>query len=327
MPDRPSEARDARSQDEARPPQPTRGWLARPSTDHHGRVKTRSRLAEWSRTQRVRNLVRIGLRPVPISALVAVARRGGRVGKIAGQGLRGRPVAVAEGPGAGLVVDIGGSNPGYAIGNNELPVQEALHTLLSPGDVCFDVGANVGFFTLLAARSVGPEGRVVAFEPGPDNLTTLRKNVAQNDASQVMISPCAVSNTDGTDQLLLAEYSGGHSLVTQSIEAAGSMTVNTVTLDTFVRDHHARQPDVVKIDVEGAELAVLEGMRMLLDERRPTLVLELDAATGAEHDRNLERVRALLAAHAYDMHRLDPSYPGTWVVSHWICRGRHEAAG
>jgi FkbM family methyltransferase len=268
----------------------------------------------------VRNLIRIGLRPVPTSVLITAARRDDKVGKLAGQGLRGRQVTIAEGPGAGLVIDVGGSNPGYAVGTNELPVQHALAALLSPGDTCFDVGANVGFFTLIAARLVGRRGRVVAFEPGPDNLQVLRQNLAANAATQVTVSASAVSNTDGSGRLRLADYSGGHSLAPpQATEASGVIAVDTVTLDAFVRDHDIGAPDVVKIDVEGAEPAVLEGMATLLDEHRPVLVVEIDAASQAEHDDQLERIRTVLQVHDYGMRRLEPSYFAGWVVSHWVC--------
>ena len=144
----------------------------------------------------------------------------------------------------------------------------------------------------------------MAFEPGPDNLPVLRQNLADNAATQVTVSETAVSNTDGHGRLLLAEYSGGHSLAPQATEARGTMPVETVTLDTFVRNHDTGAPDVVKIDVEGAEPAVLEGMATLLDEHHPTLILEIDAASQSEHDDQLERIRSLLDVHHYGMRPL-----------------------
>jgi len=89
---------------------------------------------------------------------------------------------IAHGEGEGLRINPGGANPGYALGTTEPGVQQALAELLEPGMTFYDVGANMGFFSLIAWRRVGPHGRVRSFEPLPESARTLRHNVALNRA-------------------------------------------------------------------------------------------------------------------------------------------------
>ncbi|MEO1065184.1 MAG: FkbM family methyltransferase [Actinomycetota bacterium] len=279
-------------------------------------------LSRVTHSETARGALRTALRPVPTSVLRDASHRGGTLGALARQGLRHRLVEVAHGPLAGMRVDVGGSNPAYVVGTNERPVQEALEQLLEPGSTCYDVGANIGYFTLLASRLVGPAGRVVAFEPAPENLAVLAGNVERNGADNVLLSSRAVSRSTGADRLQLASFSGGHSLV----EAAGGNTgvaplVETVALDDFVDTAGVPRPDLVKIDVEGAELLVLEGMTRLLGEGGPIVLVEADGADEAEHDRRLAPISELLTDRGYRLERLEDSYPTIeWVVSHWVAR-------
>lgn len=283
-------------------------------------MESGSALRSWASSTRSRQLLRLGLRPVPTGTLTRIAEHDRSIGKIAGQGIRHRPATIAHGAAAGLEIDIGESNPAYATGRNEQPVQDALCRLLSPGDVFYDVGANVGFFSLLAARLVGPTGRVVAFEPALDNVAVLAGNVRRNRADNVLISAEAVSHTTGVERLSLASFSGGHSLVRRSADGWAAL-VETVSLDDFAARRGVAAPDVVKIDVEGAEVAVLEGMSSLLTAGGPALIVEVDGSTSADHDAHLAEIAPLLERFGYRMSHLAGSYEGIdWAVSHWECR-------
>ena len=79
------------------------------------------------------------------------------------------------------------SNPEYAIGNNELPVQEAIEGWLQPGDIFYDIGTNVGFFMVIAARKVGKNGHVYAFEPLPANVEVIRHNIMMNGFKNITL--------------------------------------------------------------------------------------------------------------------------------------------
>ena len=106
--------------------------------------------------------------------------------------IRTQDVVISHGIGAGLKFNAGGANPGYALGTSEPPVQDALARLVKPGDVAYDIGANVGFFTVLLGRLVGPTGAVAAFEPLPPTAEALRKNAALNGFVHVTVFAHAV---------------------------------------------------------------------------------------------------------------------------------------
>ncbi len=147
------------------------------------------------------------------------------------------------------------------------------------GSVVFDVGAHIGFYSLLAARAVGPEGRVFAFEPHPENFAVLEQNIRLNHYSNICAQCCAVSTHDSPRLLILSESSDCHSFYPHPLRHATSRTclVNCATLDTVCEC--GGPPDVAKIDVEGAELDVLRGMQQTLAGRRKiTLFVELNPA-------------------------------------------------
>lgn len=229
-------------------------------------------------------------------------------------------VVVRSGPAAGLRLGGGPASADYSSGTNELPVQEAIVAALAPGAVFFDVGANVGFFALLAARAVGPEGRVVAFEPVPELAGAIVDNAGRNDLD-VTVLPVAVGGADGREPLHLARHPGGAALASAGPppDRRGELDVEVRTLDALVAEGAVPAPDVVKIDVEGAEPAVLAGMTELLRTRRPVVVCELDGPTRAEVDRKVEEVRTILDACGYGVRRLRDAYAGAgWTVTHVV---------
>jgi FkbM family methyltransferase len=188
--------------------------------------------------------------------------------------LLGREVRIAEGPAAGLVLQVDRASLVWATGRVERPVQRVLAERLGPGDVFYDVGANVGFYTLLAARAVGPTGHVVAFEPHAKNIRALEYNVALNGLVNVLVVPQAVSGSSGTGYL----QSGNRA--TARLAAAGD-EVATVALDDFVAEHPELGPALVKIDVEGHETELLAGAERLLARSSPALVCELHGEPNA----------------------------------------------
>jgi FkbM family methyltransferase len=196
--------------------------------------------------------------------------------------LRYRDMRILRGRMAGVRLNLGGSFLRYLTGDAEPEVQQLLAEVVKPGQTVYDVGANIGFFTILCSRLVGPEGHVYAFEPIPENLHTLRHNIALNGLRNVTIVEKALSSSTGTAEMFVSPWSAFHSL---NVEGAtkvedhgpeeGEITVQTVTLDEFVAREGGRAPDLVKIDVEGAELIVLAGMGETLRSRRPLLLVEL----------------------------------------------------
>ena len=170
-----------------------------------------------------------------------------------------------------------------ASGLLELPVQEAMKRLLAPGEVFYDVGANVGFFALAGARHVGPSGAVYAFEPVPDNAAAIRAGAELNGFANVEVIEKAAGRAAGGDRLLLVEDLSWSHLESQGSHprATGTLEIEIVAIDDLVAAGRVPPPQLVKIDVEGAELDVLEGMRKTIEEHRPAIVCELHDTAAA----------------------------------------------
>jgi FkbM family methyltransferase len=229
------------------------------------------------------------------------------------QRLRERPRTIARGQGRGLRFNPAGTHPGYALGTSEPEIQELLAANVKPGSVMWDVGANVGFLTLIAARLVGPNGQVVAFEPLPSNCEAIRRNLALNQMGNVEVVGVALSDEIGSAKLdvyrartlaKLAEHDGerdrGHDDrgagadrdVGAGAEEGGDpglgrvlveqIEVRVSTFDALLASHSA--PALVKMDIEGAEAAALRGAGKLLAEVRPILLCELHGTADAVMD-------------------------------------------
>lgn len=148
---------------------------------------------------------------------------------------------------------------------------------LRPGATLLDVGAHVGYYTLLAARLVGSGGSVYAFEPNPRNCAFLRRHVAANGCDHVRVEEAAAANVNG-----VAGFDFGTGSGTGHLAAGGAVEVRTVRLDDFCRDHDIA-PDAIKIDVEGAELDVLHGAEQTIVAHRSTIFLSTHGAAVHAH--------------------------------------------
>lgn len=146
------------------------------------------------------------------------------------------------------------------------------------GDIVLDIGANIGYYTLLFAQLVGPHGRVYAFEPDPSNFDLLKKSIELNGYQNVTLIQKAVSNKSGKIKLYLGDgnrainriYDAGMNDARQSVE------VDIVNLDNYFQDYTGKI-DFVKIDVEGSEGGVLEGMPLILQKsKRLKIMTEFD---------------------------------------------------
>jgi FkbM family methyltransferase len=168
----------------------------------------------------------------------------------------------------------------FILGTYEPTFTHCLEKSAHEGSMCVDIGANLGYFTVLMSRLVGSTGRVVAFEPMPDTLNLLRKTIHANQLKNVTVEGAAVSSASGSLELL-SEM--GHQLA-KTASAIGyrlggatqvqRTTVPAIRLDDYFREGD-RLPDVVKIDVEGGELEVLEGARATLQRGHPVMVIEI----------------------------------------------------
>ncbi len=175
---------------------------------------------------------------------------------------------------------------------------------LHSGEVVFDVGANIGLYTLLAARHVGPTGHVYAFEPHAANVVSLLRNVTMNEyRDRVTVVSSALGAVDGFAPFFYAQLRSGSSGSQLGVarredghlfDPLTSELKHVVMADTLVRAHVVRRPQLVKIDVDGNEVGVLAGMRVLLGSVQPprSVQVETRAAT-------LLEIGTLMAAAGY----------------------------
>lgn len=150
---------------------------------------------------------------------------------------------------------------------------------LQPGQVVLDIGANIGYFTLLFARGVGPKGHVYAFEPGPKSFKTLAKNIEVNGYQNVTLVNKAVSHTTGTTTLYICRSGESDNRITDTVRCTDSydqMEMPTVKLDDFFLGNSC-PIDLIKMDIQGAEYLALKGMTNLL-ARNPQVRLVLEYA-------------------------------------------------
>ena len=160
----------------------------------------------------------------------------------------------------------------YWLGSYESEKVKVFGKSIKEGNIVFDMGANVGYYSLLAADLVGPGGKVFAFEPLPSNFEYLRKNADINFCRNIFLFEVAVSRENG-----LAFLTFTNSLQSGLAEN-GNIKVKTISLDDWVESGKLPVPNVLKIDVEGAEFLVLEGALKILKKYRPIIFLTVHNA-------------------------------------------------
>lgn len=218
-------------------------------------------------------------------------------------------VEVAGGQLAGMwmILDLQNEKD-YWLGTYEVDLQDALAELARPGMVAYDVGANIGYVTLLLAKAAGERGRVYAFEALPGNLERLRQNVALNGLEgRIFVQAAAVIDRAREVRFLVGPSGGmgkAEGSAGRTVEYPESIPVPGISLDEFVYEQGHPQPDLVKMDIEGGEVLALPGMERVLREARPVLLLELHGpeAARAAWDR--------LVAAGYRIARMAPGFPG-----------------
>jgi FkbM family methyltransferase len=174
---------------------------------------------------------------------------------------------------------------GYLNGVHEGLIQEVILRHLQRGGVFYDVGAHIGFFSLLAARAVGEGGEVAAFEADPENAARIREHMDRNALAQVRVFPLAVwSKCCRIHFERASQFSsrnqGAAVQASDTTSGADGIEVGATTLDSHARDR--RPPTVIKVDVEGGEAEVLEGAAMIFSEAKPVLVCEVHHSKDAD---------------------------------------------
>ena len=193
------------------------------------------------------------------------------------------------------------------LGTYEPELQAALRDFLKPGQVVYDVGANIGYVTLMLAHNVGASGQVFAFEALPDNVDRTRRNIELNHLKNVTIVPAAVLDKSVPvtfyvhDSVGMGKAAGSAGRREEHYKA--EIQVAGLALDDFVFEQGNPGPQAVKMDIEGGEVLALPGMRRVLSEFHPIMLLEL-------HGPESEKVAwETLTSAGYRLLAMEAGYP------------------
>lgn len=188
--------------------------------------------------------------------------------------------------------------PWMASGIYEPEVAELIHNSLHPGDIFYDIGAHAGYFSLIAAKKVAPDGRVFAFDPVPEHVATILEQIELNGIQNICsVVPLAISDTIGEVSFLIPNCCANAHLLKIAaphiINGPGKVIrVSSVTLDSFVSDNP--MPTLIKMDIEGAEVEALMGAEKLLSSPKAPVFLI------TAHSKRLEtKVRDILSSNFY----------------------------
>jgi FkbM family methyltransferase len=208
---------------------------------------------------------------------------------------------IEAGPAKGLWIEL---NPrtgqSYLRGEAEVAVQRLLAAKLRPGMVFYDLGANIGLFSILAARIVGQSGRVFSFEPDHETIVRLERNVERNRLQNVTVVPKGVWSSSGKLAFAPADSSSpdhGTGRFLKNGARENSVFLECVALDDFALG--APAPQAIKCDVEGAEVEVLRGAEQMLRMHRPWILCEMHS------EANNGACRDLLRRFGYDLEAID----------------------
>src|SRR5215813_5723448 len=206
---------------------------------------------------------------------------------------------------------------------------DLLRSLIKAGDTVFDVGANIGFYSVLFSKWVGKQGKVVSFEPDPKTISLLKRNLELNHCSNAIVREIALSKVSGEDMFSRDIFTGstGHlgTGPTYGEELFGNGRRETlVTVKTSTPDDEARIngiPNLLKLDIEGGEFDVLQGATNVLANHRPLVISELSSWNEKVATNNTRAAHAteFLFDHGYDLWDSDTGskmFPGSvvWMV-------------
>jgi len=187
------------------------------------------------------------------------------------------------------------------LGVYETETAKWLQEAIDEGVVFFDIGANFGYFTLLGGRLVG-RGRCIAFEPIPDNGEVIRQHLANNELTNISLEQTALSDRTGLAEFVLEDNSATSHLAEYEITHGASSRKSAIKVNTMRLDDYCSRnkifPNVIKLDVEGAEVLVLKGAQAVLTSARPSLII----STHSESLKN--EVIGLLEGYRYTVTQL-----------------------
>lgn len=193
--------------------------------------------------------------------------------------------------------------------------------LIKPGMTVIDIGANIGYFTLLFAKLVGNHGHVIAIEPEPDNFLYLQQNVTINRCQNVKLLPVALADRVGTMDLWVGKTSQTTaSFIKENVlyeDQINRVVVATQTLDKILQDMAITQVDFIKLDIQGFEEVALRGAEQLLQRTHAAIIMELWPYGIQKSGRSIDSLLSLITQYQYECYRLIDGAKGELKPCHW----------
>jgi FkbM family methyltransferase len=186
----------------------------------------------------------------------------------------------------------------YSYGCLDYWDERTIRRMLVPGSCCFDIGAHIGYYSLLFSKWVGRSGRVFSYEPVPYTYSFLERNLQRNDASNVNAWQAAIGDRNGSVRMA-AE--AGARLGWSTVADYGNLDVRCTTVDSEIQRIGLKHLDFVKIDAEGFELQVLAGAESAIREMRPKIMFEVNPRALREHDGSPGMLAEFFKSHNYGL--------------------------
>lgn len=195
----------------------------------------------------------------------------------------------------------------YWLGTYEQELQQCVLDYVKPGWIVYDVGANIGYLSLIFQKIVGEQGKVIAFEPFPDNIKRLKQNVVLNgkEAYIEAVNKAVVDDEKAVQFILGPSNATGQALGSagKKIDSREVINVEGISLDGYLQNNPQTVPDLIKIDIEGGEVLALPGMEKILKDIRPLIFIEIHGRDAAE------TVWGTLLAESYHLLWMTKGYP------------------
>jgi FkbM family methyltransferase len=191
----------------------------------------------------------------------------------------------------------------YLFGDFEPPTIKFIESYIQKGFVIFDIGANVGYHTLIFSHLVGENGKVFSFEPEPENFATLNNNILINNIKNVITINKAVSDKKAVLDFYVSNSfnKGTHSLVYNPIQHSEvSIKIDCLPLNDFIVERSISKIDFIKIDVEGAEHEVIKGMESVIMRFKPAMLVEVNNDAQVTHGLSSKELKEYICNFGYD---------------------------
>ena len=195
----------------------------------------------------------------------------------------------------------------YWLGTYEINLQDAIKKFCQPGMVVYDIGANIGYISLIFAKQVGPQGKVLAFEPLPENFKQLVDNIALNDLN-TRITPHQAAMIDKPGETTFFIHQSGamgkaEGSLGREEKYLSKIKVEAAALDDFIFTKKHPRPDLIKMDIEGGEVLAVQGMRKTLTEIKPVILVEIHSHAA------LEYLWKEFQSAGYHLYKMEKGYP------------------